>query len=355
MNSNQPPTVTKPVVAPTVATSSIAPPTQTSSTAPASKPVAGAQPQTGSTTNQSAVKQTIIPTTVLKAAPNPVVRYESMLKHTTHVPGMMPPPPLPSSGTSAAATSSTQDKKKSSGLPSAPSSSSNLHGGSWENHAVGALSQVDYFVEQLDVKETVLKIMQRVIPPNVAIDPAARDLVFNCMLEFASSLSNEAVVFSAQMGQRTIVGKHFEHAVSVLGYEDYNKPIATFNVKREEHITKGCTTCGGKLEPFRKKPAPANKSTKVTKPPKNTTVPIDQTSKTESENVEAPPTRAPSTAAPRIRSHQAGWELMDAEGKIMFAERLKAAMNKKDPKEDLKSMSKDLNITMKVLKQKLAE
>lgn len=201
-------------------------------------------------------------------------------------------------------------------------------------------TQVDTYLEYLDMKEVILKIMKRIVPPSVTIDPAGRDLVLDCMLEFASSLSNEVVVLAGQTGVRTLTGSHFEHAVSVLGYEDYVKPIATFNQKREDHIAKGCTSCGGRLEPFRKKSSHSSKSK-------------SKTAKGNEEKTDGDTNAA--DGSQRSRSQQQAWEQLDATTMENFAERLKAAMDKSDPTEDLRRMSKDLNITMKLLRQKLSE
>ncbi len=279
-----------------------------------------------------------------------VVKSEHESKAIPHMPGVVASSTLPSSGTSNVALADKVKKPKPPPAPTPAASSSSSAPVAMPvidqyNSLNAMLSQVDHYIEAMDVKDAVLKIMKRIVPPTVSIDLDARDLVLDCMLEFASSLSNEAVIAAAQKGERVVEGKHFEHAVTVLGYEDYVKPITTFNMKRQEHINKGCKSCGGKLEPFRKRaPAGGTKSKAKTK--------IETCSKGDGEPSE---TNTSTSNPQRSRTQQAGWEQLDETTLSIFAERLKAALTKSNPNEDLKSMSKDLNISMKLLKQKLAE
>ena len=111
------------------------------------------------------------------------------------------------------------------------------------------MQNVQELLKSIDVQSSVLTIMKRILPSHMIVDQTALDLVTDCMLEFASAVSFEAVGAAGQESRKTIIGKDFETAVRVLGFEEYAEPISEYDNKRERHIIKDkCVNCSGKYE-----------------------------------------------------------------------------------------------------------
>jgi hypothetical protein len=267
-----------------------------------------------------------------------------------------------------------------------------------------------------DIKYTVTSIMRRVIPNTLSIETRARDVVLDCMLEFASSLSYEAVVRAGQKGDKMVRADHFIHAVRVLGYEDYVEPITVFNKKRLDHVLSGCEICGGKMDNPKKKvnrsvaktkptatvssntktfnddiismpiktetaPATAQTTSVELSPPSSTALAtsstkvklanqpdsnmtlgtIEANKKASSESIAAPIVEFGRAGLPNRRGRKKAnyekpkeaWEQFDADTMTLIATMLQQASTKENPFEDLRRMARELKIPRKILQKQL--
>ena len=252
-------------------------------------------------------------------------------------------------------------------------------------------------VKSLEIQQAVTNIMKRILPSHMAIDPAAAELVTDCMLEFASSMSFEALGVAGQEGRAAVVGKDFETAVRLLGFEDYADPISEYELKRQRHILlSSCTQCNGKIEPPKFKSAASlqkKKYIRKTKETANSTtatetstenVQTHDTNKTTAEsqkvasgstnNANAGKATTTTTTTPseatavsatadsstiqpekkeRKQAKRTNW--LDPVFIEEFTLRMNEALSNDDPNTLLRKISKEMNISMNTLKQKFEE
>jgi histone H3/H4 len=70
-------------------------------------------------------------------------------------------------------------------------------------------------------KATVGKIIQEMLPQNVACSKESRDLLADCCVEFIHLVSSEANGLCEKENKKTITPEHIEEALKVLGFGDY--------------------------------------------------------------------------------------------------------------------------------------
>lgn len=68
---------------------------------------------------------------------------------------------------------------------------------------------------------TVQKIIQEILPPEVAFAKDARDLLIECCVEFVTLISSEANEIAEREAKKTIGADHIQNALIDLGFNEY--------------------------------------------------------------------------------------------------------------------------------------
>ncbi|TPX69325.1 hypothetical protein SpCBS45565_g02520 [Spizellomyces sp. 'palustris'] len=70
-------------------------------------------------------------------------------------------------------------------------------------------------------KATVTKLIQEMMPSDIACAKEARDLIADCCVEFIHLISSEANEICEKEAKKTIAGEHVLASLQSLGFEDY--------------------------------------------------------------------------------------------------------------------------------------
>lgn len=65
------------------------------------------------------------------------------------------------------------------------------------------------------------KIIQEILPPELAFAKDARDLLIECCVEFVTLISSEANEIAEREAKKTIGADHIQNALIDLGFNEY--------------------------------------------------------------------------------------------------------------------------------------
>uniref|UniRef100_A0A0K8TR36 Putative nuclear transcription factor y subunit beta-like protein n=1 Tax=Tabanus bromius TaxID=304241 RepID=A0A0K8TR36_TABBR len=108
------------------------------------------------------------------------------------------------------------------------SSNDNMSNGGTK--ASGLLREQDRFLPICNI----VKIMKKAIPENGKIAKDARECIQECVSEFISFITSEAIDRSHEENRKTVNGDDILHAMNVLGFENYIEPLSLYLYKYRE-------------------------------------------------------------------------------------------------------------------------
>lgn len=84
----------------------------------------------------------------------------------------------------------------------------------------------DQSAEELSLpKATVQKIIQEILPPDLAFSRESRDALIECCVMFIMILSTESNDIAERESKKTIASEHVIKALQQLGFPDYVEPV----------------------------------------------------------------------------------------------------------------------------------
>ncbi|PKA58952.1 Nuclear transcription factor Y subunit B [Apostasia shenzhenica] len=117
--------------------------------------------------------------------------------------------------------------------PSPESSTSGDHG---NDAVVGGMREHDRFLPIVGIG----RIMRKAIPENGKIAREAKEFVQECVTEFISFITSEAVDKCQKEERKTITGDDLVWALSSLGFEEYVEPLKLYLQLYREVIVSLC-------------------------------------------------------------------------------------------------------------------
>jgi len=82
----------------------------------------------------------------------------------------------------------------------------------------------------------IIKIMKTAVPDNGKIAKDARECIQECVSEFISFITSEAIDRSHSENRKTVNGDDLIYAFSTLGFENYVEPLTLYLHKHRETI-----------------------------------------------------------------------------------------------------------------------
>lgn len=80
----------------------------------------------------------------------------------------------------------------------------------------------------------IVKIMKKAIPENGKIAKDARECIQECVSEFISFITSEAIDRSHSENRKTVNGDDILHAMQTLGFDNYVAPLTMYLQKYRE-------------------------------------------------------------------------------------------------------------------------
>lgn len=220
-------------------------------------------------------------------------------------------------------------------------------------------------------KWSVIQIAERaLLEDGVSIDNEALELIRECVAEFMSSLSCDAITMAAQTGKRRVTGNDMVNSIKAFGFDDYVPSLEVYLHKFHLH-SKHCQECS-KISPVphdvlqeeervgavdsSAKPA---KKTQKKDAPSAESVPSDRaddaaetttTKKKSSKSAEKAPSSGgkPNSSSRKVPPvHE---RLQDPEFVASLHERIRVAAGEADPKRVLKLLADELKIPLRDVK-----
>lgn len=222
-------------------------------------------------------------------------------------------------------------------------------------------------------KWSVIQIAERaLLEDGVTIDNEALELIRECVAEFMSSLSCDAITMAAQTGKRRVTGNDMVNSIKAFGFDDYVPSLEVYLHKFHLH-TKHCQECS-KISPVphdvleeerigvvdsstkpAKKTQKKDASSSADAAPSERTDEAAETTTTTKKKSSKSADKAPSSGGKSNSStrkvppvHE---RLQDPQFVASLHERIRVAAGEADPKRVLKLLADELKVPLRDVKE----
>ena len=220
-------------------------------------------------------------------------------------------------------------------------------------------------------KWSVIQIAERaLLEDGVTIDNEALELIRECVAEFMSSLSCDAITMATQTGKRRVTGNDMVNSIKAFGFDDYVPSLEVYLHKFHLH-TKHCQECS-KISPVPhdvlqeedrigvvdSSTKPAKKTQKKDAPEAAPSERTDETAETttgtkkkSSKSAEKAPSSGGKSNSSTRKVPPVHERLQDPEFVASLHERIRVAAGEADPKRVLKLLADELKVPLRDVKE----